>query len=71
MKKRKPLFPVLESKIAETGITKKSIAKGLDIDQKTMSQKLTGKTQFTLKEIRYIHSIFPDVSVEKLFGINK
>lgn len=26
MKNGKPLFPVLESKIAETGITKKSIA---------------------------------------------
>ena len=52
-----PRFPLLEMMIARNGITKKSIA----------SRKLSGKTEFTLKEIRYICALFPDVSVESLF----
>ena len=65
----KAIFPVLESKIAEQKITKKSIAQGLGIDVMTLSRKLTGKTEFTLKEIKYIHGLFPELSVENLFGI--
>lgn len=67
---RKP-FPVLESKIAEHGITKKSIAQGLGIDVITLSRKLTGKTEFTLKEIKYIHELFSELPVENLFGISE
>lgn len=63
-------FPILESKIAERKITKKSIAQGLGIDAVTLSRKLAGKVEFTLKEIRYIHEMFPESSVESLFGLH-
>lgn len=67
----KAVFPALEAKIAEQKITKKSIAHGLGIDVMTFSRKLTGKTEFTLKEIKYIHELFPELPVENLFGIKR
>ena len=71
MNMQRKTFPTLESKIAEHGITKRSIAQGLEIDAITLSRKLSGKTEFTLKEIRYIHEIFPELPIENLFGISE
>ena len=60
-------FPILEAKIAEKGITKKSIAEKMGIDAVTLSRKLSGKVEFTLKEIRNLHDLFPECSIEYLF----
>lgn len=64
----KPYYPKLEAKIAEMGITKKSIAEKLGITQKTLSCKLSGKWDFYLKEAVKIHTdLFPDTSLLELF----
>lgn len=67
MKAQKPYFPTLEAKIAEQGIAKKDIAAGINIQPRTLSLKLTGKTEFTLEEIWSIRKFFPDLSIEQLF----
>lgn len=69
MRKRKPAFPELEKQILMKGITKKDIAKTLNITPECLSRKLTGAVEFTFKEIKGLHEIFPDISIELLFGI--
>lgn len=68
---KKPYFPVLEAEIAKNGIKKKDIAKALGIKDRTLSLKLTGKTEFVLSEIMYIRSLFPECSVDELFACDK
>ncbi len=66
---QKPYFPILEAEISRNGIRKKDIAIGLGIKPRTLSLKLTGKTEFLLSEVIYIHSIFSDTPIEDLFAI--
>lgn len=70
-RKHKPAFPELEKQILSRGLLKRDIAEGMGINDQTFSRKLTGQVEFTLKEIRYLASAFPDVSIEKLFGISR
>jgi len=67
MKAQKPYFPMLEAKIAECGVVKKDMANIICINPRTLSLKLAGKTEFTLREIWNIHKLFPDLSIEQLF----
>lgn len=69
MRKRKPAFPELEKQILMKGITKKEIAEALHITPECLSRKFTGIVEFTLKEIKGLHEIFPEISIELLFGI--
>lgn len=71
MRKRKPAFPELEKQILIKGIKKKDIATALGIQPRTLSLKMTGKTEFLLSEALYIHSLFPSVPVEELFEHRK
>lgn len=65
---QKPYFPVLESEISKAGIRKKDIATAIGLKPKTLSNKLTGKTEFYLSEFLKISSMFPDVSPIMLFS---
>lgn len=65
---QKPYFPVLESEICKSGIKKKDIASAIGLNPKTLSNKLTGKTEFCLNEFLKISSMFPDVSPLTLFS---
>lgn len=60
-------FPVLEGKIAERGLLKKSIADTLNISQRALSNKLNGKNDFTWGEVVTMQgTYFSDVSLEEL-----
>ena len=67
----RPYFPNLEAEISKNGVKKKDIATALGIQPRTLSLKMTGKTEFLLSEALYIHSLFPSVPVEKLFERRK
>ena len=71
IRKNAPVFLALETAIIEKGITKKSIAVGLGITETTLSRKLTGQVEFTLKEVKYLHHLFIDKSVETLFNMDE
>lgn len=64
---KKPHFPMLEAEISKNGIKKKELARNLGIEPRTLSLKLNGKTEFSLSEALYVHSIFPAVTIEELF----
>ncbi len=58
---RKPYYPVLEAEIAKAGIKKKDLARTLAITDRTLSQKLAGKTEFKWNEILSLNSLFPTI----------
>lgn len=68
---RPPEFPELEKQIMMHGITKKQISALLNINSHTLSNKLTGRVDFTFSEIELIASLFPDMHWEVLFERSK
>lgn len=68
MNERTPFYPMLEAEIAKRGIKKKDIAAALDIEPRSLSDKLSGKTDFWWKEINVISNMFPDVPMKQLFS---
>lgn len=62
-------YPILEGKIAERGIRKKSIAQALNISPRALSNKLNGKSDFTWNEVVTIQEMyFMDVTKEELMS---
>lgn len=61
------VYPVLEGKIAERGILKKSIAEALNISPRALGNKMNGKTEFTWNEVVILQdTYFRDVSKDSL-----
>lgn len=61
-------YPELVGAMAKQNIAKKAVAKEVGITPRTLYSKLTGETEFTLKEANIIHSVFfPDMDKETLF----
>lgn len=64
-------YPVLIGEMAKREIKKKSIAEALGICDKTLKNKLAGRTPFTWPEIKEIQQqFFPDMQMEVLFKTN-
>lgn len=62
------IYPYLEGKIAERGIKKAMIAKCIGISPRALSNKFTGKSEFTWSQARTIQlSFFPDIEKDILF----
>lgn len=62
-----PFYPNLEAEIARRGIKKKDMADKLNLTPKSLSNKLVGKTDFGVKEVRCIQSMLPGTTFEQLF----
>jgi len=62
------LYPNLIGEIARRGIKKRVIATTVGIENRTLYNKLAGKTDFSYDEAHKIQSVFfPDMSVDTLF----
>lgn len=58
----------LENRMKQENITRKDIRKCLGVSEKTIRNKLAGKTDFTWSEVKLIRSrFFPKDSFEELF----
>ncbi len=64
---RPPIFPELEKQILMRGVRKADISKSLGITKEALSRKLTGQTEFTLREVEQIGKMFPESSWAALF----
>ena len=60
------MFPNLNAELARIGLKRKDYAARLGISERTAANKLCGKSEFTLSEIRGIASIFPGMSMDYL-----
>ncbi len=61
------MFPNLNAEMSRKGISTKQFAEILGVSPKTANNKLAGRTEFTLSEIRTISQTFPEVSIGYLF----
>lgn len=60
-------YPALEGLIAARGIRKKSIAKTIGCTNRSLSNKLRGRTHFTWDEVLIMNeNFFPDMTPESL-----
>jgi hypothetical protein len=63
------MFPNIRAEMARNGLTASAMAAQLKLNERTLGNKLAGKTEFTWGEVRRIRAIFfPNCSLEYLFG---
>lgn len=61
------LFPNLLIELKHNRYSQKGLARYIGISEKSISKKLNGKTEFTLKEMEAIQSVFSSCSLDYLF----
>lgn len=61
------LYPILEGKIAEKGLSRARIAEALNIKPNTLWRKINGKTEFTWNEVVCLQTnFFPEITKDHL-----
>ena len=62
------MFPNLMAEMARKGITQKDISTCIKKDKSTLSDKMNGKREFKISEIKKIKdTFFPDLTLDYLF----
>jgi putative transcriptional regulator len=62
------MYRELLGEMVKKSITKKQLAKNIGVSEKTLFNKLNGKTDFTWNEVKKIRKIVsPSSSLEELF----
>lgn len=61
------MFPNLKAEMARNKLTAKAMSGMVGITPESMQNKLLGRTEFKLGEMKTIQSIFPGCSLEYLF----
>ena len=74
MYKKNPLYPNVEAEIVRAQLTKRELAKELGIAERTLYNKLSGKTELSISEARMICTIIErrtgrPQSLKNLFNI--
>lgn len=60
-------YPVLETEIKRRGMMKKAIAARLNIDPRSLNNKLNGVSHFSWEEANAVRdNFFPDMDLQKL-----
>lgn len=63
------MYRLLESRLANKGISEKQLAEGIHMTYGTILSKMAGKSKFTLDEAILIKEYLEEeISVEELFG---
>ena len=66
------MFPNLLAEMARNNITQEQLQAATGRNKSTISEKLNGKREFTLIEIKNIRDkLFPNLSLDYLFEIKK
>lgn len=61
------MFSNLRAELARHNIKSKDLAAALGVSEKTVSNKLYGRSEFTLSEINAISDLLPDCELSYLF----
>ena len=62
-------YPVLDQMIESRGVRKRTIAKRINVTERTLCRKLDGVSPFTLEEAKELQRhFFPDVPIQTLFS---
>lgn len=65
------MYSNLTKVMKEKNISPPMLAKILDLDDKSIRNKLSGITEFKLSEIRQIMNLFPEYNMEWLFAVEE
>ncbi len=65
------MFPNLRAEIARNKITVNQMCDALGISYDTYKNKMSGETDFKLREMLAVQSLFPECSLEYLFHIEE
>lgn len=66
------MYRNLEAELARNGITRKEIAKIIGCSTSTVSQKMSGKSSFTMPEARALQKVLGiDKPIDYLFATNE
>ncbi|GED68985.1 hypothetical protein BRE01_26870 [Brevibacillus reuszeri] len=66
------MFPNIRAEMARNRLTASAMAEKLELNERTLGNKLSGKTEFTWSEVNRIRSIFfPSCSLDYLFEQEK
>ena len=60
-------FPNLEAEMSRHGIDNRALSNRIGISLSSVSNKLNGRTEFNLSEMRGIKAVFPGCTYEYLF----
>lgn len=62
------MYRVLKGEMVKCGISVPQLAKEIGISEKTLRNKISGRTEFLFSEVLSIHKIVaPDLSMDVLF----
>lgn len=62
------MFNNLKAELVRINLTQRDLAKALSIDEKTLSQKINGKSKFDVDEMWIIKkNFFPNLQLDYLF----
>ena len=61
------MFSNLKAELVRRNIKFKDLARALGVSEKTVSNKIYGRSDFTLSEINVISALIPDCEVSYLF----
>lgn len=62
-------LPNLKAEMARHGVTVEYLSSHLNITTKTFQSKISGRGEFTLKEILLLHEVFSQYTLSYLFKI--
>lgn len=65
------MFPNLKAEMARHKLTAKAMSGMVGITYESMQNKLVGRTEFRLSEMKTIQGIFPGCSLEYLFDTER
>lgn len=65
------MFRNLIAELARAGMSIEAFARALGVSRKTANNKLNGRTEFTLSEIKKTAALFPNISLDYLFQQDK
>jgi antitoxin component HigA of HigAB toxin-antitoxin module len=64
------MYPNLKAEMARYGIKTKGVAEALGITSKSVTNKINGRTSFTIVEVGKIKkTFFPKISIDDLFSV--
>ena len=67
----KNMFPNLNAELTRRGVKTKDFASLLKVSEKTANNKLAGRTEFTLSEVKIVAAFFPNMSIDYLFSTER
>ena len=62
---------LLREALRRNGLSQSKVANLLGLNQKTVSKKMNGYTDWTLREIQNLQDLLPDINIAEVFKLKR